>query len=738
MTNRPQAIKPGQPMSNQTQSPGATARQHSQPPAQPSRPELRRIVQLFGKGHYVRLLAAADALHQRFPQDPFLRRACAAALIKLDRAEEAATLLAGAASATARDAEAATLLGLALFRSGKSQESRQALEKARRLDQRYAPAWANLGSLLASQGDSASAIRHFRRALALDPAQTETRCDYARLLLELDRKQEAHALLRAAANTPHATSQLFLLLAKVSADLLDRPGEFQAASAAVRLAPNSAEARLALGNACVATSRLNDALTQFRHILRRDSTHLGATCGVVETLAKLGRHAPAQALLTKALKRRPDALHLYSARTSLLIQRKDYDRALAAAEQAVALSPQDGNAQFNLAVTLYLLGRFDQARAVAEHGLTLNPKAPGGWYILGITRGMEGNLQQAVRCYKKGLTFQKNHPACLFGLGLVALTLGDWVSGWPLYEWRWLGSSLSLNLPRPYLPNIGWWANGPLPNIRLLVLCEQGLGDNLQFACLLKLLPQPAAVKLATEKPLLRLMRQSLTELAFPIEVIEKAAASTTTDCDAYITLLSIPARVGLTQDTLPPQTPWLKADPEETAAWRQRHGNDPRPRVGFVWRGNPGLAGDCWRSVPLTQWQPLLAQANVAWISLQKLEGPCQAERQILASHNVLDWTQEFHDFAATAALVQTLDLVIAVDTSVAHLAGGLGKPVWLLNRANSEWRWGWKQSGSIWYPSMRIINQNRLGEWQPVLKRIGRDLARWARARNTAAAGD
>jgi len=692
------------------------------------RRDLRGLGRLFASGDFKRLLEAADAVLLGRPDSATARRARAVALLRLGRPGDAAATLAGSADART-NAEAASILGLALFQSGEWAAARRTLAAARRIDRRYAPAWANLGAMLAAQGDRTGAGRAFRRALDLDPGLDDARTDHARMRLEAGRLEAAREILRPAFDPAGRPLALHLLLAKVCAKLNDQSGALAAAGAAVAAAPRSAEARGEFASALHAAAHHEAALAQFRRAARLAPRDTRPLLGAVEALRKLGRPDAAWTILRRALKRHPDSPTLESARAALLFDRRDFKAALAAARRAQALSPGDAGPELQAGSILFWAGRGEEAKAAYEQALALDPRNAGGWNGYGLLHLHAGRFRAAARAFNRGLSVQPNHPGCLFSLGLAALTVGDWAAGWPLYEWRWMGSSLGLSVPRPNVPGLAWWAGGPLAGRRLLVLGEQGFGDNIQFARLLAMAPGPSRIVYAVARPLHRLLRQSLADAPFPIEVIDipeipRARA------DAFVTLMSLPARLGLTQASLPPFTPWLRADPAEAEAWGARLPAGG-PRVGLVWRGNPELITDRWRSTDLSAWRPLLRLPGVAWVSLQKLEAGKRGakvarERRLLAAEGVIDPTEDLVDFAATAALIEALDLVIAVDTSVAHLAGAMGKPVWMLNRASSEWRWGWRQTRSDWYPTMRIFNQPRAGDWTPVLARVRRELVR------------
>lgn len=693
---------------------------------------LKRLARLFAAGDHKGLLSASEELAATFPANPVIRRAKAVALLNLGNPAAAAAAVADADLPSAADAEAASLLGLARFRLGQFAEARAAIDRACAIDPRYPPGWANLGALLAAQGDRVGAGRALRRALRLQPRLGSARIAYAQLLDGAGRRRDARQLLAEGAALPGAEVDIHLTLARLCSQMRDQPGELVAAAAAVTAAPRSAEAYRVLGTALYNARRYAEALPQLRKGVRLAPFDPRFAMSIAETQRKLGAHRAARATLRRALARWPGALALYVALANLHMDRKKMDRALAAARRAVELGPTEPYAHTTLGAVLYQMSRLDEAMSAYRVAISLDPRDVNACNAVGLIHTIQGRPMEAVRWFKRGLSVDPENPYCLFSLGLSALALGDWESGWPLYEWRWLGSSMELNQARPDVPGVAWWAGGSVRNRRLLVLGEQGHGDNLQFVRLLALLDNPAKVRLSMAGPLRRLMAQSLAHLPFPVEIIDRDSIAPG-DSELFVTLLSLPARLELTQETLPPFKPWLLTDPAEAAAWRERLAGDDRPKVGFVWRGNPTLGTDIWRSTDIGLWDELLRRKDIRWVSLQKLEPKFRPERDALARYGVVDWTDELTDFAATAALVEGLDLVIAVDTSVAHLAGALGKPVWLLNRTGGEWRWGSGYTETTWYPSMRIFNQRELTQWAPVLRRVGSELTRWRRAATT-----
>jgi hypothetical protein len=358
------------------------------------------------------------------------------------------------------------------------------------------------------------------------------------------------------------------------------------------------------------------------------------------------------------------------------------------------MTAPDPAAQLALAYALRDSGA-DPARAFAA-ALALDPGSAAAEAGLARCHVLANRHAEALAGFRRAAALEPERPLHRWNAALSALALGD-PAGWRDYEARWEFPGLARHLPTPR-----WTGAEPLAGRTVMLWAEQGYGDSIQFARYAPLLAaRGARVLLEAPAPLLRLFARL-------VPAVEQS--DTPPPHDLHCPLLSLPLACGPA-----PNTPYLTADPAEARHWRARLTALPGRRVGLVWSGatRPGDAAftrhNRNRSVPPAALAPLLAVPGVSWISLQK-----PADPDMVMSH---DWTEKLTDFAATAALIEALDLVIAVDTSVAHLAGALGRPVWLLCQWNADWRWTQQAIETPWYPGMRIFRQPRQGDWPAVI---------------------
>jgi len=397
------------------------------------------------------------------------------------------------------------------------------------------------------------------------------------------------------------------------------------------------------------------------------------------------------------------------------MQLGDFAEAEAAYRQALALDPRDRMAHLNRIVALATMGRSADAAAAGREAVRSLPHAAEVHVDIGSDLMLLHRLAEAEAVLRESLQLYPDSVTAHVNLSHTLLLGGRLAEGWREYEWRW--SSLVMGLqPRAFAQPA--WSGESLAGRTLLIHAEQGLGDTLQFC---RFVPPLAAlgarVVIEAQPPLARLLR-SLPGVAAIV-----AAGDPLPDFDLHLPLMSLPLRLGVTLDTLPGPIPYLEPEPAAAAHWQQRLAALPGLRVGLVWaggsiRGVPTQqAVDRRRSLELEQLAPLAGLAGVSFVSLQKGEPSREPRPQGLILH---DWTDELDDFADTAALASGLDLVIAVDTSVAHLAGALGRPVWMLNRFDTCWRWLLGRDDSPWYPTLRQFRQPAPGDWGRVIQAV------------------
>lgn len=328
---------------------------------------------------------------------------------------------------------------------------------------------------------------------------------------------------------------------------------------------------------------------------------------------------------------------------------------------------------------------------------------------------------QAVRCHRLALTLAPGFALGHWNLALALLAVQDYAAGWQEYEWRWHWSGFPAARRQRGLP---LWTGQPLAGKKLLVWAEQGFGDTLQFAPLVSHLAERGAAQITYEvmQPLHRLMAQSLQTVHVIAATGSDQSPLAAADFDFAVAHISLPALLPARMATLPLAERYLKAAPEAIARWEQRMGDDKRPRVGISWAGRS--QPNTLRSVPFALLAPLLERRSVNWYALQV--GPEQHDLAQQGSATIHKLAEALTDFAETAAAMAHLDLVITIDSAVAHLAGALGKRVWLMLLPVPDWRWAdtFMQDGrefSNWYPSVQIFRQAPHAGWESVVARLG-----------------
>lgn len=392
--------------------------------------------------------------------------------------------------------------------------------------------------------------------------------------------------------------------------------------------------------------------------------------------------------------------------------------ALAAYDQAIALQPNQAEAYNNRGLLLAELG--DYGRAIANYQLALacRPDYLAARFNQGVAHAAQGQFQLAEQDYLAVTARDPSHSSAQFALAILWLTLGHWSAGWLQYEWRWRYPAAGLCPPEPVAPP--WDGLSTLAGKCLLLDAEQGLGDTLQFCRFIPhLLAQGARITLRAPAPLIPLLQ------AMPCQC-EVLPTGTAVAADYQLALMSLPARLGITPANIPSASGYLAVPESYQLRWQERLGPRSRqPRIGLVWAGNPNHRLDAQRSLPLRRLLDGLP-AGYQYLALQKMLQP--EDQAPLARRDDIYWLgNQLLDFADTAAVCSQLDLVISVDTAVAHLAGGLGVPVWILLPHIPDWRWLLTNDTTGWYDSARLFRQEKSGDWDSVLYNLRLALTRF-----------
>jgi hypothetical protein len=362
----------------------------------------------------------------------------------------------------------------------------------------------------------------------------------------------------------------------------------------------------------------------------------------------------------------------------------------------------------------------DQAIACHRTALQLNPNLLEAHSNLGNALVDQGLLDQAIKAYRSALALKPYHPEVRSNLAMCLLLQGDYPAGWREYEWRWsFGDNPDVSKPL--------WDGGDLAGRTILLRAEQGLGDTIQFIRYLPLVTSRGGRVIVECQPeLIRLLKQ----LPFASDWIP--IGESLPSYDVWRPLLSLPFVFATTTENIPQQIPPLVAPSDRVEDFRKALSScSPGMKIGLAWAGRSGHKNDRNRSISLSLLADLARIPNAHFVSLQK--GPSAAQASGLESAiKLIDLTDQLRDFADTAALIDHLDLVISVDTSVAHLAGAMGKPVWLLLPFAPDWRWMTGRGDSPWYPTMRLFRQLSIGDWAAVIQQMAEQLSRLARSTN------
>lgn len=333
-----------------------------------------------------------------------------------------------------------------------------------------------------------------------------------------------------------------------------------------------------------------------------------------------------------------------------------------------------------------------------------------------------GQIDEAIAAYRRALALNRGLAEAHNSLGLALLLQGEFLPGWDEYEWRW--KMKDFPSPQRNLDQVQWTGQ-PLEGRTLLLHAEQGIGDTLQFIRYLPLIRRLGA-SIIVECP------SELQRLIRPIASGHRVGVTgqPLPPFELHCPLMSLPRVFGTMLDSIPREIPYLRADADDIQTWKDRLGEDlPSLKVGLAWAGSPNHAEDRYRSIALDRLGPLGQVPGIRFVSLQKGHAATQTNK-LPHGMQLIDISEEINDFADTAALIANLDLVIAVDTAVAHLAGAMGAPVWVLLPFAPDWRWMLDREDSPWYPTMRLFRQPLRGDWDSVIARVVRALSIWTKS--------
>ncbi|HEY6832590.1 MAG TPA: tetratricopeptide repeat protein [Pseudolabrys sp.] len=577
---------------------------------------------------------------------------------------------------------------------GKNELALANYDRALVLQPRHAEALSNRGNALKALGRFDLALKSYDRAILFQP-------DYA---------------------TAHSNRGAVL-------SVLKRPEDALASyDRALALRPDHVEAHYNRGHVLNELKRHAEALASYDRVLALRPDFVEAYSNRGNALNALKRHDEALASYDRALALRPDLAEAHCNRGNASHALGRFDEALVSFERALALRPDYAEAHYNRGATLHELKRYDEALASYDRAIAAKPDYAAAYSNRGASLYELRRFDEALASYDRALIADPDYPEAHWNAASLRLLTGDFARGWAEYEWRWTYERMA-PARRDFKQPL-WCGTDDIAGKMVLLTSEQGFGDTIQFSRFATgVAARGARVVLEVEKPLQRLMRS----LAGPAEVLTKG--SPLPEFDLHCPLLSLPLAFGTELATIPAQTPYLSAPASAAATWEARLPRGGRRTIGLSWSGNAMHVRDKNRSIDLAGLLPLL-DVDATFVSVQKDMRPADAAL-LTERGDIRHFGASLDDFAETAALVAQLDLIISVDTSAAHLAGALGKPVWVLLPRIPDWRWLLDRDDSPWYPTARLFRQDDTATWDGVIVRVREALFAFVRSEGLLPAG-
>ncbi|GAB7523318.1 tetratricopeptide repeat protein [Paraburkholderia sp. 2C] len=641
-------------------------------------------------------------------------------------------------------------LGAVLAANGKADEGMVQLDRALQLDRNHVQTLIRRSNMLMGMRRYEEALAGYDRALAVSPLTLDALCNRGAALRALERLQDAVESYQRALTVDPRSFESFYNLANVQRDLQRNAEALQNYDRALAIVPNHADILSARGRTLVDLGRAREALASFNEAIATRPDFVEAIYNSAVALERLGRAEEALERCDRALAREPNHAKALAARGNALLHLTRYEEAAQAYQRALELEPGAvdvlcnrgtalrhierheeallsydaalaGSANFpeawcNRGNVLQDLHRYEEAMNSYDRAIAVNPKYAIAWFNRGNVLLETNRLDAALQAYDKAVALDPNYPDAHFGLGFIHLVQGDFANGWPKYEWRLRDPKSEYN--RRTFAQPRWTGEQPLQGRTILLHAEQGFGDTLQFCRYVERIANRGAQVVLEVQPALRSLLASLPGAAQVIALGDPLPPH-----DYQCPLLSLPFAFKTELSTIPADVPYVHANPELMAKWAETLGAKRRMRVGVAWSGNPEHKNDRNRSMELATLSPLF-DLDIEWINLQKVVRG--RDIAVLEASPLRHFDTELRDFADTAALMESLDLVISVDTAVAHLAGSLNRPVWILLSHLGEWRWMRERNDSPWYPGARLFRQPGPGRWRELVDTVRQELAR------------
>jgi tetratricopeptide (TPR) repeat protein len=604
--------------------------------------------------------------------------------------------------------------GLAFHQRGQLKDAQNIYENILKIQSMHFDALQLLGVLFAQQNCYKKAVELIGKALKINPNHVIANNNLGIALRELKQLDVAMHHFNKAVNLDPNYLEALQNLANVQFELRLFDLAIRSFDKLIQIKCNDASAHNQRGIALMELSQFDQALESYKMAISIQPDMVEAHNNRGIALQKLGKFEVAMASFDEAIRLKPDYAEAYCNRGIVLQALMKGEEAIASFEIAIHLRPDYAEAYNNLGNIFQDLKQFEHAMVYRDKALSLQPNFEEAMYNKASLLFLLNKVDSAIELFDKVLDSKPNYSNAWWNKSLALLAKGNLDFGWPLFEWRYLAVK---GLDKRFFNQPRWTGAESLIDKVILLYSEQGLGDTIQFCRYTKLVCNLGArVILEVPKPLTAL----LGNLEGVFQLVEQG--DDLPAFDYHCPLMSLPLAFQTNLESIPAPISYIQSLQFKVTLWQNRLGKKIKPRIGLVWSGNPEHKNDQNRSVSLTEWIPWLPD-GYEYISLQKL---LSSKDRIILDENpgIISFTDDLNDFVDTAGLVECLDLVISVDTSVAHLSGALGKQTWILLPFTPDWRWMLERSDSPWYPSVKLYRQQVIDDWASVFKKIKIDL--------------
>jgi len=617
----------------------------------------------------------------------------------------------------------------------------------------HATAHCNLGTALQRLGKYEEAITSYRKAISLKPDYTDAHFNLANTLKDQSKFDEAIICYKKAIELNPNNADLYGNLGNTLKEQCKLDEAIECYRTASELDPDSAGFQCNLGAALQKHGALKEAILSYTKAVKIDPGYAMAFCNLGSALQESGNPEEAIKNYERAISLKPDYAEAHNNLGVSLLEKAEPEEAIKCHKRAIELNPDCAEAHNNLGTAFMEHGKFGNAFTSYKRALLLKPKYAEAHTNLGTALMAQSKFDDAITSHQKAIELKPDHAEAYNNLGTVLNGLGrpeeaivnykqaielkpdlaqahlnlafallltrNFRNGLQEYEWR-----LRLKKCKPETNQKAMWDGSSLNGKSILVYSEQGIGDSIQFARYIPMVKEQGGhVIVECQQSLCRLLRNG----DGIDEIIEMTShGKSHIQFDTQIPLLSLPGIFDVSVDTIPQNPSYIIPDPVLVSQWRSKFNHDNNLKVGIAWAGNPKHINDRNRSCSLNNFAHLTSIKGITFYSLQK--GPASIDsNNCHKGINLIDLDSELEDFADTAAAIDNMDLIISVDTSVVHLAGAIGKPVWTLLPFVPDWRWMLERSDTPWYPSMRLFRQRQLHDWEGVFEQITESLTKF-----------